>query len=291
MFVKERPSREKAGDLNYLKSTSSPVPSKRKCTSLDTPTPKDKAFSDTLHQATLSNLVAHHIPECLHNCSFTIPQLQMTTTDVASPDTGGKRYDVETHDNATILPDIFEDCVRLVELTSGEMYRRSSFGWSMPDKKKQMADDEMRFLVLVRRGLQRVEKDENDENLQELDLAADNHFPRVGGFLSFMVTEEEGLPVIYVYEIHLHPALQGRSIGSHLLSFADSIGSSLKLSKVMLTVFRRNHRAIRFYRRHGFQEDEISPRPRKLRNGRTKEWDYVIMSKELQLENGKERPA
>ena len=52
-------------------------------------------------------------------------------------------------------------------------------------------------------------------------------------------------------------------------------------AKLMLTCFTSNERAISFYERLGYSEDEFSPKPKLLRNGTKVVEDYVILSKVL----------
>ncbi|KAF6234827.1 hypothetical protein HO173_007047 [Letharia columbiana] len=59
------------------------------------------------------------------------------------------------------------------------------------------------------------------------------------------------------------------------------MGRKAGVEKAMLTVFKRNKAAMQFYERLGYEEDEYSPRPKKLRNGVVKELDYLILSKSL----------
>jgi len=56
----------------------------------------------------------------------------------------------------------------------------------------------------------------------------------------------------------------------------------------MLTCFAANKRGLAFYRKLGFSTDEISPVPRRLRGGRVYEPDYVILSKRVRREGGKD---
>lgn len=56
------------------------------------------------------------------------------------------------------------------------------------------------------------------------------------------------------------------------------------ITKVMLTVFLVNQRAVQFYRKLGFEEDAISPGPRKLRFGKIFSPDYIIMSKRVRAD-------
>lgn len=53
------------------------------------------------------------------------------------------------------------------------------------------------------------------------------------------------------------------------------------VGKVMLTCFLANMRGLDFYHKLGFQKDEISPAPRKLRFGKVFTPDYAILSKTI----------
>ena len=76
-------------------------------------------------------------------------------------------------------------CFHLIEETSRADYENSANRWH-PDKKlKEMRSPELRY-VLVR-----------------------DSTGAVRGFTSLMPTFEDGQPVVYCYEIHLKPDLQG----------------------------------------------------------------------------------
>ena len=111
--------------------------------------------------------------------------------------------------------------------------------------------------------------------------AAGVEVPVVEGFMSFMLTWEDGVEVIYCYEIHLAERVRGMGLGRRLMGRLEDVGRKAEVGKAMLTVFRKNEAAVRFYERLGYEEDEFSPRPKKLRNGVVKELDYLIMSKSL----------
>lgn len=78
-------------------------------------------------------------------------------------------------------------CFRLVELTSSDDYKKSRGGWKPKAKKK-----EMRLLDLI--------------------YILVKHEDQIEGFCSFMPTTEDDYFVIYCYEIHLTPSLQGQVI-------------------------------------------------------------------------------
>ena len=149
-------------------------------------------------------------------------------------------------------------CLDLVESTSSGDYKASSIGWSRVRKSKEMLLPDLRYVLLRK-----------------------SHNGVLRGFMSFMLTFEDGFEVIYLYEIHLHCELQGSGLGKHLMSIFEGAGSIAEVKKAMLTVFKANEKALRFYEKLGYAEDDFSPRPRKLRNGVLKEPDYVILSKEI----------
>lgn len=207
---------------------------------------------------------------------------------------------VDVYSAATISATDLEACLDLVEQTSSEAYIASSVGWSRTKKRKEMKLPDMKYLVLRdtpndsgSSGRVPGEKqsdivgnnapsslNENDESVSSSGTGS----PNVLGFLSFMVTYEDGKEVVYCYEIHLSPTARGRGVGKLLMGRMEGIGRAVGLEKSMLTVFKSNETARRFYERLGYEVDEYSPRPRKLRNGTIKDVDYLILSKKLKLQ-------
>lgn len=174
---------------------------------------------------------------------------------------------------AKSIPDAdFEACFGLIELTSSNAYGGSSVGWSPLKKRKEMKLPDMRYLI-AREGSRTVNPNLNGSSAPTQG--------QILGFLSFMVTYEDGKEVIYCYEIHMSPMAQGLGLGKQLMLILEDIGRRVGLEKAMLTVFKSNTKALRFYDRLGFVVDEYSPQPRKLRNGTVKEADYLILSKRL----------
>ncbi|KAJ5333575.1 uncharacterized protein N7506_007358 [Penicillium brevicompactum] len=163
---------------------------------------------------------------------------------------------VDIYSAATISTSDLEACLDLVEQTSGEAYSASSSGWSRPKKRKEMKLPDMKYLIV--RG-----------------TSADEPSGReVSGFLSFMVTYEDGKEVVYCYEIHLSPRARGRGIGKMLMERMEGVWSGCRVGE-------SNAVATRFYERLGYGVDEYSPGPRRLRNGTVKDPDYLILSKGL----------
>jgi N-alpha-acetyltransferase 40 len=86
------------------------------------------------------------------------------------------------------------------------------------------------------------------------------------GFLSWQVDMEDDAPVIYwylrpiskfnhSYELQLHSSLRRCGIGRQFVHVLEQLGSKLRLSKVMLTVFSSNISALSFYTKLGYSID------------------------------------
>ncbi|KAJ5895190.1 hypothetical protein N7495_006881 [Penicillium taxi] len=181
---------------------------------------------------------------------------------------------LEVYSAKSIPTAALEACLDLIELTSGSAYAASGIGWSRSKKRKEMQLPDMKYLIL--RGVA-----ETEEPNVNVNVNVEPDFRTVIGFLSFMVTYEDGKEVVYCYEIHLSPTVRGRGLGKLLMGRMEEIGRLVGLEKAMLTVFRSNEAAREFYKRGGYEVDEFSPQPRRLRNGTIKEWDYLILSKRL----------
>jgi ribosomal protein S18 acetylase RimI-like enzyme len=147
-------------------------------------------------------------------------------------------------------------CFELVAATSQKDYEGSSKGWNPRSKLSEMGLPDLRYLLVRPSPVGKPE-----------------------GFISFMVTYEDGHEVSYVYEIHLASTLRGTGLGKRLMVLVEDITWNCRLEKVMLTVFVSNKAGMSFYENMGYVEDEYSPQPRTLRNGRVVTPDYKILSK------------
>ncbi|VEU21406.1 DEKNAAC102377 [Brettanomyces naardenensis] len=112
----------------------------------------------------------------------------------------------------------------------------------------------------------------------------------LAGFLSMKFVDEDGLWVVYLYEIQIEEGYRNCGIGSQLLDIYSSIPDSLNengsytnrfgpVDGTALTVFSSNEGAFRFYKAHGYKLDRNSPRDRKLRDGKIRKPAYYIMIK------------
>jgi len=79
------------------------------------------------------------------------------------------------------------------------------------------------------------------------------------GFAHFRFVEEHGAIVLYVYELQLTEAARGRGIGKLVMGTLKSVALSSGMGGVMLTCFKHNVPAMRFYKALGYTIDAISP--------------------------------
>ena len=171
---------------------------------------------------------------------------------------GNTTYVWTFHASEDLKDDDFEACFNLIEETSSADYKAASQGWHPKHKREEMGEKDMRYILL------------QDET--ELGILA---------FTSFMLTPEDDEAVIYIYEIHLSTALRGSGIGKGMVELVEGIGKAVGVSMSMLTVFTANEHAEAFYRHLGYTEDASSPQARKLRGGKVKKPEYLILSKKL----------
>lgn len=209
---------------------------------------------ESTNKLDIQQLFAKHLPEP------TLSDIQAKIRLATSPDIQIARTDARSL-TATQL----NACLDLIEQTSAADYRNSESGWSRSNKRREMKLPDMRYILLV-------------------NESGEGPLPQLVGFVSFMVTYEDGYEVIYIYEIHFAPAWQGKGLGRLLLSMVETIGANVGVEKTMLTVFKANERAVTWYHKSGYSTDDFSPPARRLRNGVVKEPTYAILSKPLQVQ-------
>ncbi|KAI4120908.1 MAG: hypothetical protein LQ338_006681 [Usnochroma carphineum] len=202
---------------------------------------------------------ANNLPLAAYRARFLPASLQLIPAKASAP----SPYHITLESSSTISAKDCDECFNLIASTSANAYAASSIGWSPTKKRKEMKLPDLRYLLLVDRGVQPAHG-------------------RVEGFLSFMLTYEDGHEVVYCYELHLASRLQRQGLGKHLMSLMEHVGNNAGVEKSMLTIFVGNGAAMRFYEQLGYSEDEYSPEPRKMRNGTIKMPTYKILSKSLQ---------
>ena len=190
----------------------------------------------------------------------------------------GKEYNITTQTSSTLKKGQFVRCFNLIEETSGADYKASSSGWDTKVKEAEMKEEDMKYLLVT-------EAKQHSPEPAEKQVETKKDSPtEILAFLSFMLSFEEGEPVVYIYEVHLDKSVRGIGLGKYMMQFAEAIGKKVGVTKSMLTVFTRNTNAESFYRMLGYREDVQSPLERRLRGGKVKRPEYFIFSKDLGLD-------
>ena len=132
------------------------------------------------------------------------------------------------------------DCLSLFETNMGEMYRNSSWGLDMKEKSAELRHDKARFLFAI----------DDDE--------------RLAGFIHFRFEyDDEESPtcaVLYIFEIQIESVYRRCGVGKRLMGIAERIAREQSMTKVLLTVFKKNLHAMAFYTKSlGYDVDESSP--------------------------------
>jgi len=153
-----------------------------------------------------------------------------------------------------------DQTMRLLQENMGDFYRRSTWGWDPISKKRELTQKDARFLIVT---------------CETGDLVGFVHF-------RFVLDDEEDPTevVLYLYELQIASLYRGRGIGSRCMRLLEeSVAGPTQCCKVMLTVFRANQVAWKFYRKLGYTPDPTSPNPCKDDEDGEEEYDYGILSK------------
>jgi ribosomal protein S18 acetylase RimI-like enzyme len=159
---------------------------------------------------------------------------------------------------APLPPVSLQSCMDLFEENMGKLYRDSSWGLDLGEKRTELDHNDARFLLVTT----------DDENSDKKPILGYCHF-------RFDTDDDEDPEelVVYVYELQVSKHFQGHGIGRRLMEIVHEVTKKAGLTKVMLTVFDANEEAVRFYNKLGYAVDEDhSPGD---------EEDFKIMSKTL----------
>lgn len=151
-----------------------------------------------------------------------------------------------------------------------EMYENSKWGWDEPDKLSEWKSSRTRVILVVNkdpieRGGPSIVWNKLPENDEQLI-----------GFMCFRfeVGADKNESAFYVYELHINPEHQRQGLGKELMQMGRVIATAFKMDKIMLTVFRCNDIALKFYNdKLKFNLDKSTP----AKN----EADYMILSSKI----------
>ncbi|KAL3672849.1 hypothetical protein V7S43_002137 [Phytophthora oleae] len=134
-----------------------------------------------------------------------------------------------------------EQIVALFESNMKNLYQASEWGYDAAAKRTELFETEARYLLV---------HDKSEEASSE----------SLVGFAHFRFVEDDGALVLYLYEVQLAPSVQRHGLGKFLMQLLLLVARKHGMELMVLTVFKSNTSAMRFYReRLGFEIDETSP--------------------------------
>ncbi|KAF7347773.1 N-acetyltransferase domain-containing protein [Mycena venus] len=143
----------------------------------------------------------------------------------------------------------------MFEANMRTMYKGSSFGWDPPKKQEELFNRHSRFILVY----------------------PTNDTESLVAFTAFRFEfedEDDDSNILYCYDLQVSKTSQRHGLGRALMNHLAKIGADFGMDKIMLTVFKANKRALRFYNDFGFEMDLASPDDED-------EEDYKLLSKSL----------
>ncbi|XP_015588338.1 N-alpha-acetyltransferase 40 isoform X2 [Cephus cinctus] len=147
-----------------------------------------------------------------------------------------------------IPPEILSWIFDLMERNMKQLYKQSSWGWDSTTKQNEMTEPAAWYLIASCEG---------------------EHI----GFSHFRFDMDNGLEVLYCYELQLEPSARRKGLGRFIMQALESMAFQTLMQKVMLTVFKHNALAIPFFHALGYKLDNTSPPV-------AENLGYVILSKQ-----------
>ncbi|KAL3777099.1 hypothetical protein HJC23_004103 [Cyclotella cryptica] len=188
------------------------------------------------------------------------------------------------HFSTPLPPTLLYQCLRIFEENMGDLYRQSSWGLDMKEKRKEFVHDDARFLVILteENAFNRTKSDVNGSEISQSTNAKSE--PTVLGFVHYRFEPDDEddpiAPVSYVYELQIQAMQQKSGLGKRLMSIVELLALKCRMEKVMLTVFKMNTKALGFYlHKMNYEVDECSPS--NFQGEENENCDYEILSKSL----------
>jgi GNAT superfamily N-acetyltransferase len=127
---------------------------------------------------------------------------------------------------------IFESNMKL-------LYESNSWGWNKAERMKEIFHPLSRFLIIS------------------------DHENKIAAFTVFRFDwddeEEPEHAVLYCYELQIERRMQAKGLGQKLMEMLITVSQCFHMWKVMLTCFKENTNAMKFYSKIGFGIDFTSP--------------------------------
>lgn len=213
-----------------------------------------------------------------------------------SDDAGATPTAIVRHFSSPLPAGLLRQCLELFQTNMGEMYRQSKWGLDVEEKRKELQHADARFLVVLAAaapaaittsttatatadGASTEAADAARSSHGDTATIDDHENDTVLGFAHLRYERDDDglLPVAYLYELQVSPAVQKLGLGKKLMTLVELLALRTRMTKVLLTVFHHNAGALGFYRKNGYAVDESSPSNFAGEEGAA--CDYEILSK------------
>lgn len=216
-----------------------------------------------------------------------------------TPNISQQRLQIQFY-RSPLPSDLHDMCMELFEKNMSILYDSSNWGLDLDAKSEEFRHESARFLIVT-------ELEEPPSSLSSFrgggdhDCACAVHDdrtlpppsppppppstsssrPKLCAFSHFRFeVNDDDFPteeVLYVYEMQVDPELQKCGIGKRCMTIMELVALNAKMRRVLLTVFKSNEKAMKFYiKRMKYKIDISSPS-----NYKGEEVDYEILSKSL----------
>ena len=177
------------------------------------------------------------------------------------------------------------------------MYTQSSWGLDVEEKLNELQHSDARFLVVLssnndatdENAVTKIEAkngDTTNDKAENLDINTIDNYEEctVHGFAHFRYELDDDnrpkFPITYLYELQIHPSMQKLGLGNKLMTIIELTSLRMQMKKIMLTVFRSNEGAMRFYKKKRMYDIDSSS-PSNFSGEENEKCDYEILSKPL----------
>eukprot|EP00884_Botryococcus_braunii_P001543 jgi/Botrbrau1/1138/Bobra.0162s0029.2 len=161
----------------------------------------------------------------------------------------------------SLLPELKSEIFLLCKKNMEKQYA-TAWGWDDTAKTKELQSSDARFLVV---------------------FSLTGSTQEMIAFVHMRFENEEGTPVLYIYELQLRHDFQRKGLGKFLMQLAELIGWKWGMEALMLTVLEASQGAMQFYSHLGFTVDSSSPTEEDWKDGKPP--GYLILSKPVKGRN------
>jgi N-alpha-acetyltransferase 40 len=174
---------------------------------------------------------------------------------------------------------VSKELLNLFEENMGDLYRKSSWGLDLEEKKKEFQHRKARFLI-VRQQRQAEDGEICNKNDDSTTASSSSSSTSLVAYCHYRFCldddEQPTCAVLYVYELQVAASQRRQGWGRRLMQMIEQLALAADMPRVVLTVFKKNTSALHFYcETLQYEIDATSP------SQHQEPADYEILSKTM----------